>query len=1551
MLSTMHSHVFVVFGLILHVVADDGDDFSNNLFTDFAPILALFGERVTMQFMSQAMGWADHIILAMAPIGIITAIVGAIRVAGPSWLKAIIGRARESRAIPEAELMSSTSHEVCELWNGHEIVRVMGKGPIREFILLPRVDDDFGIFKAVKATRPEHMAAEYLAMKGLTFRENLTGMKYRKLMHAESSENSRFTIVIRNETVATPNLTLNVHGRLDRRGHYIAAIWGIVLQFGVLLYFGFATYYPKLMLKKNGGRVAGYAFPCTAIGTICLAGGIMLCSRVVKANTEERSYTPRGGREARVVWVQKSGTVSDQTFGSFAVVPIGSQRIITTSTRSEGPVSQSSAVVATFVCLMGFVVQFVGLRGMHWSAPIVQLGATITMTAIRAWVRRHLAQLPASQGLMSGFELDWLALSLCMKATDEPWSKLSGEAQKPERHWLKGKERQDWVISSVQDPEACPVLETETRTVLKKSEANWATNVMEVRRELGRLADWPGIASTEAIRLARAIEVTMGILDPLFGFDDQPRKMTWSMRVNDERIHLHLERTRPGSWKAPADELDAALSIWLYYIEDQVNTAKTKYLPRDTENDDSWLRSKGMPNESSLILLGGWSPALERDLAWWVPGDAPLTIDLEAKKIKTKRHRIVGFMHNYDDDSLPCQTSQSTPSSQNLTLAEESFNPLPEVYSRYLFSTFMCSAAKALKRPIPGHSEVKPLSGEDINSTWGPYKLQNAHLSELVQEVHKTDFGTLEETYLAIIPSLSTARCLPEPEEIVHCVRKHAQPHEQLGHWENVTDAYVELFEISKSFPSTSTIFVKSLALLLGCLQAIESALMVTNKQALGYEIIEKLGSSRASILNHLRDVDRNIASPPKGLLLIQRSGLYISPGLGAKASTSIPLSDLKDGVMEECQVWMAISQILQSRPKVKAKLWDTRRPDLGNNKLNSLSRILRLSELHILVMRDGNMKDFLDQGENFHYVDCRDVFECTPLHYAGGLESTLNLEDFLSLGPDLNARNYCGRTPLHIFCQWGSAKSIRRLLREGADINIRDNDRRAPLHYGAEDGCEDVVQVLVEAGANLNITDSHGNTPLFLAAFHGHDILFEHLWNEAQRRLRNNNDRTSLHLAALGTQDKGISIRKLMSFNLDVEARDAFGRTPLHYAALSGNLHVVRVLLDYHADIEAEDSERGCTPLYLAAEQGKKAIVRLLIRRGASVHGNSALLPLCAAARCGHYQIVKLLLAKGAKVDDGGRINQTALHCAAERGHARVVDLLLLEGADRECEFIKGRPIHSAVDGGHEEVVKVLLDWKVEIDGGQCTRLRMFLDGKAVAPELGYLRTPVYSAAKCGYNRLVERLLDAGALIEDGIKRNDKPLHAAAEKGHLETVRLLIRRGAKKDSSGHLMETPLHVAAKMGHCPLVQLLFDEGVGVDTKNIDGMTPLSDAAKKGHFEVVRLFLRLRASVSTKDSIFHRTPLHHAAKSGHELVVKILIDRGAEVDSRDREGRTPLLLAAEEIKRGVVQLLLDQGADREAVDTEGKRAFELAQEVGDYELAQLLQVDNTPSESQS
>ena len=131
--------ILIIAATMVSTAAAGGVDFSNNLFSDLSPILALFGEQVARQFMSQSMSWMDNLIFAMAPLGVITAIVGAIRVAGPRSLKSVIGRAREHKATAEVELMSSTSHDVCELWNGQAVVRMMGSPDVLDLIYIERL--------------------------------------------------------------------------------------------------------------------------------------------------------------------------------------------------------------------------------------------------------------------------------------------------------------------------------------------------------------------------------------------------------------------------------------------------------------------------------------------------------------------------------------------------------------------------------------------------------------------------------------------------------------------------------------------------------------------------------------------------------------------------------------------------------------------------------------------------------------------------------------------------------------------------------------------------------------------------------------------------------------------------------------------------------------------------------------------------------------------------------------------------------------------------------------------------------------------------------------------------------------------------------------------------------------------------------------------------------------------------------------------------------------------------------------------------------------------
>lgn len=60
-------------------------------------------------------------------------------------------------------------------------------------------------------------------------------------------------------------------------------------------------------------------------------------------------------------------------------------------------------------------------------------------------------------------------------------------------------------------------------------------------------------------------------------------------------------------------------------------------------------------------------------------------------------------------------------------------------------------------------------------------------------------------------------------------------------------------------------------------------------------------------------------------------------------------------------------------------------------------------------------------------------------------------------------------------------------------------------------------------------------------------------------------------------------------------------GRTPLANAATSGSVETVRAILHYKPDIEARD-ELGWTPLIIAASAGSLDVVKELIGAGADV-------------------------------------------------------------------------------------------------------------------------------------------------------------------------------------------------------------------------------------------------------------------------------------------------------------------------------------------------------------
>lgn len=1479
----------------------EGDDFSNNLIADLGPLLALFGADVTRQFLSQSLSWTDNILFAIGPLGVVTAVISAIRVGAPQSLRSFIGRAREPRAQVEAELLSSTSKEVCEMWNGTSLVRLRGSSNVVELVVAftpegtrPPEDKNFGLH--LKESDDKNRVIETQQHKNKS--DNKKNKNEKQIVNdagIEDDVESSGSVTQGSTTQPLtpglgspgPNLSLNYlpsPGSIELTAFSVIAV---ILQVAVLFLDALITY--RLKWLKSGKPVAPTACPFVMIGTLLLFLGMGTCSVVIQGSTRETWFRVTDGTDAKVLWIQRQSVVDDQHFGSYAIFAPGSMRDIVSSTRephfqADNPVAMNHdqgftvrmlAFKATTICavvasVVGYIIQFIGFRQMHWLATILQLALAIIMTAIRAYVRRNLSRRPLHHALPVGHELDWLAtrkglykqllpdeqsdMGTLTTDRDAKYPKLAiartllspiignvkesrrlpfssfGELvlwvnKKPEKPWCgEDKDGIDWFVAvpranSQEDSLATGDTSATNVEDHRPSSRLDAQAVLRVRCRLTDLAQWDLSEKPEWITfqsivssLADAIGGVMDCLyEPdLFNLDVAFKNKSlfeWVIYVGRDKQEVKLQVNRQaGKWTADKSELEAVLSLWTYSL--------------NLDGHDEYARDEKLSriNDIENVILTGQN--LVRDAKWWIPG-GPWNIGNDSSSLK----------YSFS----PVETSYPGDKITRLCVWQL-FAQFTRCVTKGIHTVCGLSTASVLQAA----DNVQALETILRRRMEDSIELSNPSICRLFDIIWSSGLCSKVQASLAIIPPLSEYGKLPHPDSVVDKVLSLGRSFQKREMWERSAKLYSSLIKTCESFGQTSRVLLKALAVVTEYLSVLECVIDLYEMRA-----DEKRIAQVQSSITLMRE-----AQTQCGQKAVQRVREYRE-----LQCSQVPGDDpINWHDFEDCIPNKAFRLMLKH----------------GSQYVELMHALMEMSEISRMVNE-------------------QDIFGWTLLHhYASGRKSSRNnprfrRDDFsgatlIRAGADPNAKDLSGHTPLHHAALSQDAESINFLIQFGVDMNARDAMGKTAMHHAARFMDRSLVSALYEKGADIDARDHFGLTPIHDAALMGNmDVVLFLIKAQANTRTRESSGMAPVHFVCGQTRCDAPEIGEVLQLfqrsGVDsFSSRDQEGRTALHHAAKSGCLNAIRsISLDRDPQtlhINAEDQARR-TPFHWAVKKDKlKALQEMaehftpdcrsrpwlkspspqdkwgygllhIAVQSRSVHVLDYLLKMnkslvkevdSSQATALHLRetdesIARRLVASGADIDARDSHGRKPIHCAQG---PRLISFLLREHKKNVSEWKelcywqdvnKNTPLHVAFRShcGLDSIAALadnLPRFLIDVQGKEVGTPLHLLAGRnyvnATVPTdvMPKLRTPVSERAKDPAGRT--------------------PLGVAICKGTETTVRLFLDHGFQPDA-----ETSLHHAIERGNVNIVNMLLEK---LDASAMDfisqdsGMTPLHIAVK-------------------------------------------------------------------------------------------------------------------------
>lgn len=417
----------------------------------------------------------------------------------------------------------------------------------------------------------------------------------------------------------------------------------------------------------------------------------------------------------------------------------------------------------------------------------------------------------------------------------------------------------------------------------------------------------------------------------------------------------------------------------------------------------------------------------------------------------------------------------------------------------------------------------------------------------------------------------------------------------------------------------------------------------------------------------------------------------------------------------------------------------------------NDIDEATGLTALHVVAYR-GNVhmgRCLIDRGA---IIDSRDYKGRTPLHCAtygdsrrGGKRQAnmAMLKLLLEKGAAVEAIDNFGATPLHISVYTYQEEATEYLLKHGASVYTKRGDGTTVVDYLHRQSLkiwwfidtEEIFCTLLKHGAFQNCEEGStplhdvvkhqngvyvkiflGLTPLHTSSFFNPEPADPDFKTEFPAlaaidiNTKDNYLRTPLHYASLGSRPDIVDT--LLDNGADPNATDSCGNTPLHYACSTLSLESVVPLLKKNAHAYAPN-RWGDTALHLMAPLTAQSLFEAAVEYAFSTEGDDELVypddweekkaELLAEIEKEIEEAQDLLLDKSLEPQTNpspnfalDRVNEfmkeTALHIAADYGNAVFAKKLLDRGANPRLEDI-GRctPIDIAMYAKHTEMVSLL--------------------------------------------------------------------------------------------------------------------------------------------------------------------------------------------------------------------------------------------------------------------